>query len=133
MSHLAHIVKLKQSMISAGVVDVGVQKSVINKAFTLAVMKYLFTHSYVFTGYTEEVDNHILDRLSQWNEVTPINGGYIINEIRGISPALTNAGMDLGRFHAYPPAVATEYDYLNCEIFKGLVDWLNKELVTGND
>lgn len=133
MSHLAHTVKLKSALLEAGVADLKLQEQVINAAYINAITKYLFSRSLVFGAYNEEVEEQVSARLNRWNNISPINGQYILEGIRQLFPALTEQAMNLGSFKPYPNLVVEGYDYRQCPVYLGLVNWLYGEMVNNND
>lgn len=133
MSHLAHTVKLKTALLAAGITDPNEQKAVVENAYVRALLKYLFTYEYVFNGFTKEAEAHLYNRLSKWNEISPINGPLIVERLKAELRGLRNDGLAGGTFRPVKNALGDKYEELNCEYFKGLMDWLFNESVTGND
>lgn len=77
MSHLAHIVKLKQDLIGLGVVNPEVQINIVQTAYTKALLNT--------TGAVEMTDEvrYGFARwiLAYWNDVTPNKGNLILAQV----------------------------------------------------
>lgn len=73
MSHLAHIVKLKQDLITQGVVNPTAQADIVQTAYAKALIN---------VGGSNKLDEPVRIKfnqwiLSYWNEVTPNKGNLI--------------------------------------------------------
>jgi hypothetical protein len=77
MSHLAHIVKLKQDLIGLGVMSPDVQVEVVQTAYSKALLNV--TGSFTMTD--EERFKFIRWILSYWNNVTPNKGNLIASQV----------------------------------------------------
>lgn len=132
MSHLTHTITLKSKLLELGVTDPADQKRIVENAYVRALVKYLFTYKYVFSGYTEEVESNIYHRLAKWNEISPINGPFIVEKLKAIVRNLKNEALAGGQFTPIKNANET-FDELSSEEFIKLMDWLFGEMVTGND
>ena len=78
MSHLAHIVKLKQDLITEGVVSPEVQVAIVQTAYAKALINANGAHCLdkkTCVGFNRWI-------LSYWNEVTR-NKGYFIAKLVG--------------------------------------------------
>lgn len=77
MSHLAHIVKLKQDLLTEGVVSPEVQADIAQSAYVKALINVNGAHC------LDEKDCIGFNRwiLSYWNEVTPNKGHYISKQV----------------------------------------------------
>lgn len=77
MSHLAHIVKLKQDLIGLGVVSPETQINIVQTAYSKALLNV--------TGAIEMTDEvrygFVRWILSYWNDVTPNKGNLILAQV----------------------------------------------------
>ncbi len=134
MSHLAHAVKVKQAMLEKGVTSLELQETAIRSAYVRATIQYLFDYGYVFTGYTGEVESHVRARLNRWNEISPINGAFILESVRQCFLHLKKQAVDLCQFTPYPDnGQYGEYDALACPVYADLVKWLRNEMGSDHD
>lgn len=77
MSHLTHIVKLKQELIAFGVNDPEKQVDIVQTAYTKALINVNGANK-LTAPVCRDFNNYI---LSYWNEVTPNKGNLIKTQI----------------------------------------------------
>ncbi|QZA70584.1 hypothetical protein AH04_102 [Erwinia phage AH04] len=77
MSHLAHIVKLKQDLIGLGVVNPDVQADIVQTAYSKALLNV--TGSITIDDETRF--KFVRWILSYWNNVTPNKGNLIVSQV----------------------------------------------------
>ncbi|EBY9764032.1 hypothetical protein D5W64_13040 [Salmonella enterica subsp. enterica serovar Saintpaul] len=87
MSHLAHIVRFKQSLINEGLTDPNLQIEIVRTAYVKAL---------ITVGYGNKLDQEQCIQfnryiLSYWNEVTPVNGLLVMTMIGNFFRALEAA------------------------------------------
>ncbi len=134
MSHLAHEVKVKQAMLQSGVTCLELQNTAIRAAYVRATVQYLFDYGYVFTGYTEEVEKHVRARLNHWNEISPINGAFVLESVRQCFAHLKAQAGALCQFSPYPDnGQYGEYNALSCPVYIDLVKWLRHEMGSNDE
>lgn len=133
MSHLAHTVALKKELIEKGIVDPKLQNDVVNGAYVRALVRYLFHCNALLGHYTEDVETAILDRLARWNEISPINGNYILARTKDVIFCLSQQAAKGGLFEPIPAEIPEKFNGPDSEVFMNLVNWLFGEMVTGND
>lgn len=77
MSHLAHIVKLKENLIQLGVTSPQVQTNIAQTAYTKALINVNGSNK-LDEKTCIEFNRYI---LSYWNEVTPVKGNLIASQV----------------------------------------------------
>lgn len=87
MSHLAHIVKFKQALISEGLTDPNLQVELVRTSY----VKALITVGYANKLNEEQCIQFNRYILSYWNEVTPVNGLLVMTMIGNFCRALEAA------------------------------------------
>lgn len=132
MSHLAHMVKLKAALESAGVTCAVAHSHVIQEAF----VRCLLTQA-TRTGeshFTTAVQNKAWNQLDKWNKVTPINAAYIVQLAKTRMNVLVGALRDTGSLPCpkefttlVKTATGVEVDFTSDPSFCELVFFLKKE------
>lgn len=92
MSHLAHIITVKKSLIELGVTNPIEQIAIVRTAYVRALA--------LFQQRGRLAKNQHGDFLTQilgyWNEVTPVQGNLVISELRRFNAELTAALLGIG-------------------------------------
>lgn len=137
MSHLAHVLPIKQYLTEQGVLCPMEQSHMLNEAYIRAALMRVYGHGGTFH---QDDQNRLWKQLEKWNRVSPINGSYIHNSVSArmnlISGALATSGTlpCSEKFNTR----AQEADLAGVNVveapgFNELVSYLYKELVTGNE
>lgn len=87
MSHLAHIVKVKENLIAEGIVNPQAQIEICQTAYTKALITVSASHK--LDEQTRVNFNRYI--LSYWNEVTPVNGNLVLAQIGAFFRELAKA------------------------------------------
>lgn len=77
MSHLAHIVKLKQDLIANDVTDPSVQIHIVRTAYVKALIN-IGTVNKLDEDTCIDFNRYV---LGYWNETTPVDGALVMNTI----------------------------------------------------
>lgn len=129
MSHLAHIVKLKQALIAEGVTSPAVQDAIVQTAYTKALInvvgcpKLTDDARYGFARWI----------LSYWNDVVPNKGNLILAQLGGFFRKLNQSLTEVlvGDVVVIPvvekASGADDVDYTKFESYAELIQTLVKE------
>lgn len=129
MSHLAHIVKLKERLIAEGVLHPQQHVDIAQTAYTKALIA-------VNGGNKLDEQTCInFNRyiLSYWNEVTPVNGNLVMSQVgqffRGLQQTLNAVNVADVMVIKITPRVETpgDVDYTKLEPYEALVQILIDE------
>lgn len=129
MSHLAHIVKLKENLIQEGVLHPQQHIDIAQTAYT----KALITVNGANKLDEQTCINFNRYILSYWNEVTPVNGNMVMAQIgqffRNLQQLLNSTLVDDVAVIKITPRVETEgdIDYTKLESYSALVQILIDE------
>jgi len=137
MSHLIHVIALKNKLAEWGATDVQVQAPVISEAFVRAITRNCFTND---TQWTDALGKRAWFMLEKWNAVFPIPASAIhatahkrANEVRG---QLANTGTVCGcswKAIVRMGPKGEDVDVGEWEEFKELVTFLTQEMVNCHD
>lgn len=136
MSHLAHVLPIKQFLTEKGVLCPVEQSHLLNEAYIRAALMHTYTRGGVFC---EKRQAHLWKQLEKWNRVSPINGQYIhqsvTSRINLIAGALATSGTlpAASQFNTFPMEKGLEVTANEAPGFQELVNYLNKELETGDE
>lgn len=128
MSHLPHVISLKKELIKLDIVSPDAQNVIVSTAYTKALIPVVLKAKQQKTLILNE--KNYLDRvLSYWNEITPINGFVIKNEIthffNGFEKQLENL---VGNVIEIPVCKTEEtVDFCALEPYKELIECLKRE------
>jgi len=132
MSHLVHMVKVKDALESAGVMCPVAHSHVIQEAF----VRCLLTQA-TRTGeshFTAAVQDKAYIQLDKWNKVAPLNAAYIIQLAKTRMNVLVGSLRDTGSLPCakqFTTLVKTtngdEIDFTSDPSFNELVFFLKKE------
>lgn len=134
MSHLIHIIEVKQFLTEAGVTCAKQQSELLNEAFVRALVCYRYSNGH--TTWNEELDKRIWTQLEKWNGITPIPAQFIhasaqkrCNEVFG---AMANRGVPPAA-SVYEVRFGKDGDLGSTEVFNNLVGFLKRELGAGHE
>ncbi|QDB70261.1 hypothetical protein CF8_0093 [Aeromonas phage CF8] len=123
MSHLTHIVAVKQSLIALGVTDPTKQIDIVRTAYVRA----LFSAKSQLNVPSEYQGDFYRYMLSYWNETHPVAGNLVVAEITRFNGQLQSAIDNIGSLEKIKVEIApVEYEGKVTEIagYKELVDTL---------
>lgn len=129
MSHLAHIVKLKESLIKEGILHPQQHIDIAQTAYTKALITVCGANK--LNEQTRINFNRFI--LSYWNEVTPVNGNMVLAQVgqffRSLQQSLNSTLVDDVIVIKITPRVETEgeKDYTKLESYSALVQILIDE------
>ncbi|UQT02838.1 hypothetical protein SUREIYA_02430 [Serratia phage vB_SmaM-Sureiya] len=129
MSHLAHIVKLKQNLIAEGVTNPETQIAIARTAYVKALIT-VNTSNKLDEEQCIEFNRYV---LSYWNETTPVNGLIVMKTIgdffRNLDNFLQHTFTDCVLKIQIVPYVENPADleYTELETYKSLVQQLVDE------
>lgn len=129
MSHLAHIVKLKQALISEGITNPEMQIAVVRTCYVKALITVNSANK-LDEEKCIEFNRYI---LSYWNEVTPVNGLVVMSMIgnffRALEKAMNHMFTDNKLEIDITPKVELplEVDYQKLDAYAGVIQTLIDE------
>lgn len=130
MSHLAHIVALKQALISNGVTNPVAQIEIVRTCYVKALISVHQQNpmpEQKCWDYTRYI-------LSYWNETTPVEGNKVISEIGNFLRALENAlnGTIVDnklKLVITPVPEGVEFDFTKLEQYASVINTLKAEAI----
>lgn len=138
MSHLAHIIKVKEQMASEGITCPMKQSELLTEAYVRAVVRFRYSNGN--NSWSEAVDSRTWEMLEKWNNVTPIKAQFIhTSAVKRCNEVLTSLAQD-----GLPPcrdqyAVNVEIgegqnvDISKWDSYTALSSYLFKEMVANHE
>lgn len=129
MSHLAHIVKLKERLIAEGVLHPQQHIDIAQTAYTKALLAVNGGNK--LDEQTCIAFNRYI--LSYWNEVTPVNGNLVLSQVgqffRNLQQSLNTVNVGDSIVIKITPRVETpeDFDYTKLEPYEALIQILIDE------
>lgn len=129
MSHLAHIVKLKERLIAEGVLHPQQHIDIAQTAYTKALIAVNGGNN-LDEQTCINFNRHI---LSYWNEITPVNGNLVMAQVgqffRGLQQSLNTVNTGDVIVIKITPRVETpgDVDYTKLEPYEALIQILIDE------
>lgn len=130
MSHLDHIVRVKERLSELGVTCPFEQRKLIDNAFKEALLAYHFTVNPTFVLVEKEL-NQMRCQLDRWNNVSPIGHEWIYSNTISSINLLFGSLRSVGR--ANSPSIALETEAAGSvwleqeQCYKDLVAYLFQE------
>lgn len=130
MSHLSHIVKLKQDLIGNDVKNPEAQIAIVRTAY----VKALISINSAFKMDEEECINFNRFILSYWNETTPVNGHLVMSAVgnffRALEATLNGSLVDNKlKIEITGKVDDVEFDFVKLESYADLISALKGEAV----
>ncbi|MNG46896.1 hypothetical protein D3C79_47600 [compost metagenome] len=136
MSHLVHVLPIKNFLTEKGVLCPMEQSHLLNEAYIRAALMVNYSHP----GHNVEAFKAKLwKQLECWNRVSPVNAPYIHNSVFSrtnlIAGALATSGTlpCAKQFNTWPQEEGLEVNVAEAPGFNELVQYLSKELEHGNE
>lgn len=136
MSHLDHIVRLKEKLDEIGVKCPIEQQHLTSEAFMRALVRWKFRCNSYITLTTEEEDK-IFSTLNMWNRASPLKGRFILQCIKSFLGKLQTSLIERGVYPEEEPSITLESGEKVCLCslveFTDLVTYLAKEAKEYNE
>lgn len=134
MSHLAHLITVKQDLIAKGITNPGVQNDIVRGAYVRALASF-DQRALIAKAELSEFYSSI---LGYWNETSPVQGPLVIAELRKFNADLYAQLINLGTVETVsasfirPEGVPEDMEISKLNGFQGMVEALlndcNKKL-----
>lgn len=128
MSHLEHIVQLKEEMLEQDI-PLEQQSAIITNAYVTALVRNLIIYQGSKLYVTKEYEDQMWDTLNMWNDVTPVKGGYIVESVKQFVAQLVAKLTSQNTFvvNFFDNLNGVEFDTTKCPTYETLVLTLMKE------
>ena len=128
MSHLEHIVQLKEEMLEQDI-PLEQQSVIITNAYVTALVRNLIIYQGSKLYVTKEYEDQMWDTLNMWNDVTPVKGGYIVESVKQFVAQLVAKLTSQNTFvvNFFDNLNGVEFDTTKCPTYETLVLTLMKE------
>lgn len=130
MSHLDHIVRLKEELYNLGIKCPVKQQELTQEAYFRAMIRFHFKQSRVL-GINSEEMSRIKVQLDKWNRVSPVQAVAISHNLIRFINNLAGTMANKGTMPVEEPSIVLESGEERCLCglvsFQDLVDYLVKE------